>query len=68
MKVTLDDTEYEIDNENEEIKAILNILTVGNNSLQILDHVRNCVASIQQLKANELKAKVEPIETESEQE
>jgi len=68
MKITIDDNEYEVDQESADIKPILNTLTLGNNAMQLLDHIRNCVSSVQQLKVNELKSTVETTEETIEQE
>ena len=58
MKITIDNEEYEVDGEDKDIKPILDVLSLGNNTLQLLDHMRNCVSSIQQVKVNEMKSKV----------
>ena len=58
MKITIDNEEYEVDGEDEDIKPILDVLSLRNNTLQLLDHMRNCVSSIQQVKVNEMKSKV----------
>jgi len=54
-KLTLDDKEYEIDDMNDEQKEVLNILNLGSNSANLLNHILQCVNAIQQIKTNELK-------------
>ena len=61
-KLTLDDKEYEIDNMNDEQKEILNILNLGSNSSNLLNHMIQCVNAIQQMKTNELKQSLEGAE------
>ncbi len=58
-KLTLDDKEYEIDDMTDEQKEILNILNLGSNSSNLLNHMVQCVNAIQQMKTNELKQSLE---------
>lgn len=58
-KLTLDDKEYEIEDMNDEQKEILNILNLGSNSSNLLNHMIQCVNAIQQMKTNELKQSLE---------
>ena len=58
MKVTLDNTEYEVDDADTDTLAIVNLLQLGDNSLRLIDHIRNCVSSIQQMKVDEIKTKL----------
>ena len=58
-KLTLDDKEYEIEDMNDEQKEILNILNLGSNSSNLLNHMFQCVNAIQQMKTNELKQSLE---------
>jgi hypothetical protein len=58
-KLTLDDKEYEIEDMNDEQKEILNILNLGSNSSNLLNHMIQCVNTIQQMKTNELKQSLE---------
>jgi hypothetical protein len=58
-KLTLDDKEYEIEDMNDEQKEILNILNLGSNSVNLLNHMIQCVNAIQQMKTNELKQSLE---------
>jgi len=58
MKVTIDDTEYEIDDADIDTLEIVNILQLGDNSLKLIEHIRNCVSSIQQMKVAEIKTKL----------
>ena len=58
-KLTLDDKEYEIDDMTDEQKEILNILNLGSNSANLLNHMAQCVNAIQQMKTNELKQSLE---------
>jgi len=61
-KLTLDDKEYEIEDMNDEQKEILNILNIGSNSSNLLNHMIQCVNAIQQMKTNELKQSLEGAE------
>jgi|TARA_R100000951_G_scaffold73347_3_gene61722 hypothetical protein len=61
-KLTLDDKEYEIEDMNDEQKEILNILNLGSNSSNLLNHMIQCVNAIQQMKTNELKQSLEGAE------
>ncbi len=58
-KLTLNDKEYEIDDMNDEQKEVLNILNLGSNSANLLNHILQCVNAIQQIKTNELKQSLE---------
>jgi len=58
-KLTLDDKEYEIDDMSDDQKEILNILNLGSNSSNLLNHMIQCVNAIQQMKTNELKQLLE---------
>ena len=58
-KLTLDDKEYEIDDMNDEQKEILNLLNLGSNSANLLNHMIQWVNAIQQMKTNELKQSLE---------
>ena len=58
MKITIDDTEYEVNEEDQEAMNIVNLITLGNNSLQLIDHIHKCVSSVQQAKVLELKSKL----------
>jgi hypothetical protein len=55
MKITIDDTEYEVNEEDQEAMNIVNLVALGNNSLQLIDHIHKCVSSVQQAKVAELK-------------
>lgn len=61
-KLTLDDKEYEIEDMNDEQKEILNILNLGSNSSNLLNHMIQCVNAIQQMKTDELKQSLEGAE------
>jgi len=61
-KLTLDDKEYEIEDMNDKQKEILNILNIGSNSSNLLNHMIQCVNAIQQMKTNELKQSLEGAE------
>jgi hypothetical protein len=58
MKITIDDTEHEVNEEDQETMNIVNLITLGNNSLQLIDHIHKCVSSVQQAKVSELKSKL----------
>ena len=58
-KLTLDDKEYELEDMNDEQKEILNLLNLGSNSSNLLNHMIQCVNAIQQMKTNELKQSLE---------
>lgn len=58
MKVTIDNTEYEIDDADTDTLEIVNILQLGDNSLRLIDHIRNCVSSVQKMKVDEIKTKL----------
>ena len=40
MKITIDDTEYEVNEEDQEAMNIVNLVALGNNSLQLIDHIQ----------------------------
>ena len=54
-KITIDDKDYDTDNFSEDQNNIANTLTLGMNTLSILNHTLQSVRAIQQLKTNELK-------------
>jgi len=58
-KITLDDKEYDTVNLTDEQNQIINILNIGTNSAALLDHITQCVRTIQQIKTNELKKSLE---------
>lgn len=58
MKVTIDNTEYEVDDADTDTIEIVNLLQLGDSSLRLIDHIRNCVSSIQQMKVDEIKTKL----------
>ena len=55
MKVTIDNKEHEIDEENSELMAVLNTIKLGDNSLGLLNHIAQCVDAVNKGKVNELK-------------
>lgn len=56
MKVTVDDTDYEVTEESpEEIRTLVNLMNTSKNSLQLLEHITNCVSAVHKAKAAELK-------------
>ncbi len=58
MKITVEDKEYEIDEKDEDIMGVVRTLSIGNNSLNILNHMSQCVQAIQNTKTDELKGKL----------
>ena len=56
MKVTVDDTDYEVTEESpEEVRTLVNLMNTSKNSLQLLEHITNCVSAVHKAKAAELK-------------
>jgi hypothetical protein len=55
MKVTIDNKEHEVDENNTELVGILNTVKLGDNSLGLLNHIIRCVDAVHQGKVNELK-------------
>ena len=62
MKITVEDKEYEIDETNENIMGVVRTLSTGKYSLKILNHITQCVQTIQNTKTDELKLKLNPKE------
>jgi len=57
MKVTVDNTDYEVTEESpEEVRTLVNLMNTSKNSLQLLEHITNCVSAVHKAKAAELKA------------
>ena len=54
-KITIDDKDYDTDNFSEDQNNIANTLTLGMNTMSILNHTLQSVRAIQQLKTNQLK-------------
>ena len=54
-KITIDDKDYDTDNFSEDQNNIANTLTLGMNTMSILNHTLQSVRTIQQLKTKELK-------------
>jgi len=56
MKITLDDTDYEVTEDSpEEVRTLVNLMNTSKNSLQLLEHITNCVSAVHKAKAVELK-------------
>ena len=55
MKVTIDNKEHEVDEENSELMGILNTVKLGDNSLGLLNHIAQCVNAVHSGKLNELR-------------
>jgi len=55
MKVTIDNKEHEVDENNNELMGILNTVKLGDNSLTLLNHIAQCVDAMNKVKVNELK-------------
>ena len=55
MKVTIDNKEHEVDEENSELMGILNTVKLGDNSLGLLNHIAQCVDAVHKGKVNELR-------------
>ena len=56
MKVTLDNTDYEVTEDSpEEVRTLVNLMNASKNSLQLLEHITNCVSAVHKAKAAELK-------------
>jgi len=54
-KITIDDKQYEIKDDDTEKMQILNTLSLGSNSINLLNHIVQCVDAIQRGKTEELK-------------
>ena len=54
MKITIDETDYEVNMEDETQSNIVGILNKGAQSLTLLDHITQCVKAIQKIKTKEL--------------
>ena len=56
MKVTVDNIDYEITEDSpEEVRTLVNLMNTSKNSLQLLEHITNCVSAVHKAKAAELK-------------
>ena len=56
MKVTVDNTDYEVTEESpEEVRTLVNLMNTSKNSLQLLENITNCVSAVHKAKAAELK-------------
>ena len=55
MKVTIDNKEHEVDEENSELMGILNTVKLGDNSLGLLNHIAQCVDAVHKGKVSELR-------------
>jgi len=64
MKITVEDKEYEVDENNENIMGVVRTLTNGSNSLNLINHISQCVQVIQNTKTDELKTKLTATEDE----
>jgi len=62
MKITVEDKEYDVDEKDENIMGVVRTLSTGSNSLKILNHMAQCVQTIQNTKTDELKLKLNPKE------
>jgi hypothetical protein len=62
MKITVEDKEYDVDEKDENIMGVVRTLSTGSNSLKILNHMAQCVQTIQNTKTDELKTKLNPKE------
>ena len=54
-KITIDETEYEVKEDDQEKMQLLNMLSLGSNALNLLNHIAQCVNAVQQGKTQELK-------------
>ena len=63
MKITVEDKDYDIDEKDEDIMGVVRTLSNGSNSLNILNHMSQCVQAIQNTKTDELKGKLNSKET-----
>ena len=57
--IILDDKEYDSADLTEEQNAIINLLTLGNNSVILLNHMLQCTQLVQNMKTSELKKSLE---------
>tara|TARA_R110000868_G_scaffold105203_2_gene289418 strand:- start:259 stop:483 length:225 start_codon:yes stop_codon:yes gene_type:complete len=57
--IILDDKEYDSADLTEEQNAIINLLTLGNNSVILLNHMLQCTQLVQNMKTAELKKSLE---------
>ena len=55
MKVTIDNKEHEVDEENSELMGILNTVKLGDNSLGLLNHIAQCVDAVHNGKVSDLR-------------
>ena len=47
MKVTVDNTDYEVTEDSpEEVRMLVGLMNTSNNSLQLLEHITNCVSAV----------------------
>ena len=54
-KITIDNIEYEVKEDDKKKMELLNVLSLGSNSLNLLNHISQCVNVIQQGTTQELK-------------
>ena len=57
--IILDDKEYDSADLTKEQNAIINLLTLGNNSVTLLNHMLQCTQLVQNMKTAELKKSLE---------
>ena len=57
-KITIDETEYEVKEDDQEKIQLLNMLSLGSNALNLLNHIAKCVNAVQQGKTHELKTRL----------
>tara|TARA_R100001082_G_scaffold108479_1_gene83763 strand:+ start:565 stop:762 length:198 start_codon:yes stop_codon:yes gene_type:complete len=54
-KLTIDETEYDIDDFTDEQKAIVNLIQYNDTVVRQLEHELQCVSAVGKMKVNELK-------------
>ena len=54
-KLTIDETEYDIDDFTDEQKAIINLIQYNDTVVRQLEHELQCVSAVGKMKVNELK-------------
>ena len=64
MNVIVDGKTYEVDESNAEVMGIVHVVSLGEQSLSLLNHIQQCVQAIHSGKTQELREAVVPAEEE----
>ena len=65
MNVIVDGKTYEVDESNAEVMGIVHVVSLGEQSLSLLNHIEQCVQAIHSGKTQELREAVVPAEEEA---